>query len=153
MSSESTATQNLATISFPALLFFAGDGQAEHRYHPTPGDVQTARILRVGQVERPAVLAAVDFRVAPVGFFHVTALLFQHVGSVKPALQVSAAELSLGVLFVTGALAWLLQLDLVVGKLGRLAVGLGSGLHLRARQIVPRSASIRANARIQGTFY
>src|SRR5512146_3040662 len=85
--------------------------QPEHRNLPLTGHVGAARVLGIGQVQGLAMLAAVDFRLRPEGLLHVPTLPLQHVVVVVPALQVAAAELALGVLFVAGTLAWLLHLD------------------------------------------
>lgn len=62
-------------------------------------------------------LTAINLGIAAPGFFYIAALLLQDVSGVKPALEVPAAELSLGVLLVAGALSRLLEFDLVMRKL------------------------------------
>jgi len=59
-------------------------------------------------------LAAIHLGVASPGLFHITTFLLQHVGQVIPALQMPAAELALGVFFVTGALSQLLDFDFMI---------------------------------------
>ena len=61
--------------------------------------------------------ATIDFPVGSPGFLDASTFLFEHVGRIKSALQVSAAEFALFVCFVAGALTRFLDLDLVVGKL------------------------------------
>ena len=64
-------------------------------------------------------LAAVDFGVLAPRFLGVATGLFDHVRSIEPALQVSAAELAFLVLLVAGPLSRFLNLDLVLWKLRR----------------------------------
>jgi len=76
------------------------------------GDIHTARILGTRQIERLTEFAAIDFGFGSPGFFHVPAFLFENVGSVEPALKMSAAEFSFFVFLVAGTLAGLLELKL-----------------------------------------
>src|SRR5215467_1054375 len=99
------------------LLFLRRNGQAEHGKLPGSGDVHPTRILWIGQVQRMAEFAAIDFPVWAPGFLDVPALPLEHIGGVEPALQVPAAELALFVFFIAGTLARLLDLDFVVGEL------------------------------------
>src|ERR1019366_244091 len=62
--------------------------------------------------------AAVNFAVVTVGLLRVPATLLHHIHRVIPALQVSAAEFSLVVLFVAGTLQRLLVFHFVVCQLG-----------------------------------
>src|SRR5664279_540626 len=103
--------------SLHLLLFLGRNRQSEDRDLTCPGDVDPPRIFRTGQVERLAEFAAIDFGVRSPCFLHAAALLFDHVGGVEPALQMSATELALFVFFVAGTLARLLDLDFVVRKL------------------------------------
>jgi hypothetical protein len=80
-------------------------------------DVYSADICRIGEVQRLAVFTAIDFGVVTPGATHVTTLLFDDVVDVEPTLEMSAAKLVLGVLFITGALPRFLHLDLVIGEL------------------------------------
>ena len=57
-------------------------------------------------------LAAVDFGVFAPGFLCVATGLLNHVRSVEPTLQMSAAELAFLVLLVAGALSRFLDLTL-----------------------------------------
>jgi hypothetical protein len=62
-------------------------------------------------------LAAVDLGVAAIGLFHVTACLLQHIIGIIPALQMAAAQLTLLVFLVTGALSRLLYFDFMMREL------------------------------------
>ena len=66
-------------------------------------------------------LAAIDFGIRTPGFLHVAARLLDRVRHIKPALEMSAAELTFGVFLIARALSHFLDFDFVVGKL------LGSG--------------------------
>ncbi len=81
---------------------------------PLPRHIQPAHTVRIGQIKRFAVFAAIDFGVSSPGFFCVAASLFDHVGGVEPALQVSTAEFAFGVFLVAGALSRLLEFDFVM---------------------------------------
>src|SRR5206468_6953104 len=100
-------------------LLFRGHGQTEHRYLPPAGDVLAARIVGARQIDRLAMLAAVDLGMLAIGFLHVAAILLDDVGHIEPALQVTTAQLALLVSLVAGALPLLLELYLVVRKLLR----------------------------------
>jgi len=68
--------------------------------------------------------AAVHFGIRTPGFFHVPALLLENVSHIEPALEMAAAEFSLGVLFIASTLPRLLDLYFVMGKLrGSLCTG------------------------------
>jgi len=99
------------------LLFLGHDGQAEDGKLPDAPDVDTTGVFGAGQVERLTEFAAIDFSINSPGFLHAAALLLEHVGRVEPAFQVPAAEFSLVVFLVAGALTRLLDLDLMVREL------------------------------------
>jgi hypothetical protein len=99
-------------------LFLRRQGQPENRNHSLAGDIHF-RFRRIRQIERLAMFAAINFGIRPPGLFGVAASLLDHIFRVEPALQMSAAEFSLFVLLVAGALPRLLNLDLVMGKLRR----------------------------------
>jgi len=82
--------------------------------------------------------AAIDFRITTPGLLYVTTRLFEDVGYIKPALQMSAALLSLGVFFIAGALPWLLNFYFVMRKLGR-SLGSGGRGFTYGQRIYPRS--------------
>jgi len=63
--------------------------------------------------------AAVDLSVRSPGLCNVAAGLFNHVSPVRPAFQMAAAEFSLFVFFVAGALSRLLGLDFMMRELRR----------------------------------
>ena len=85
-------------------------------------------------MQRLAMLAVVDFGVFAPGFLGVTTGLLNHVRSVEPTLQMSAAELAFLVLLVAGALSRFLDLDLVMRTLrSRLGV---RGSYFARRQII-----------------
>src|SRR5579862_8568357 len=99
-------------------LRLAWNGQPKHRSLPWPGDVQSFRVVWIRQIQRLAVLAAINLGIFSPGFFRVAALLLQHIVGVEPALQMSAAELALFVLLVAGPLSALLELHFVMRQLG-----------------------------------
>src|SRR6516162_916668 len=111
---------------------------AKYGQFADPGYVLSPRLLRVGQVEGLAMLAAVYFRIVSITLPHVPASLLDHIRQVKPAFQVPAAEFPLGVLLVTGTLQRLLVFHFVVRQLSRRIVwlishddswALGNGSH------------------------
>jgi len=88
------------------------------------------------------VLAAVNLCLLAPGLFHISTGLLKDIISVKPSLQVSAAELALLVLFIARTLVEFLDLYLVLGKLRNLRYGTGrSGqrFDLVAGLVVPDS--------------
>ena len=95
-----------------AQLLFGRHGQAEHRGLSLASHIQPASSVRIGQVERLAMLAAINFRIRPPGLFGIAASLLEHIRGVEPALQMSAAEFALGVFLVTGTLPRLLDFTL-----------------------------------------
>ena len=88
-------------------------------------------------------LAAVDFGVFAPGFLCVATGLLNHVRSVEPTLQMSAAELAFLVLLVTGSLSRFLNLDLVMRKLRR-SLRVRSGDFARRQRTYPRSRGASA---------
>jgi len=90
--------------------------QPEHRNLSLSGDVHHC-FGGIRQIERLAVLAAIDFGIAAPGFFRVAAGLFQHIGGVEPALQMAAARFAFFVFFVAGALPRLLDFDFMMREL------------------------------------
>src|SRR6266853_7026929 len=108
-------TCHLAFLRF--LFFFRGNNKTENRILPGARDVHPTRIFGIRQIERLTKFAAINFGVRSPGFRHITAFLFEHVGGVEPALQMSAAELALFVFLVAGTLSRLLDLYFVVRKL------------------------------------
>lgn len=83
---------------------FWREGQSKYRDTPPSGDVQPAWILRIRQVKRLAMFAAIDFGVAPPSLFDITTLPLQHIGQVKPPFQMPATRLAFFVFLVAGAL-------------------------------------------------
>ena len=81
--------------------------------------------------------ATIDFRIATPSLLYVATRLFEDVGRIEPALEVSAAQLALGVFFVAGALTRLFNFYFVMGKLGG---SLDSGGHgfTDGQRIYPR---------------
>src|ERR1700738_457017 len=88
-------------------------------------------------------LAAVDFGVFAPGFLCVATGLLNHVRSVEPTLQMSAAELAFLVLLVTGSLSRFLNLDLVMRKLRR-SLRVRSDHFARRQRTYPRSRGASA---------
>ncbi len=62
-------------------------------------------------------LAAIHFGIRAPGLFGIAASLFDDIRGVKPSLEMAAAEFSLGVFFIAGALPRLLEFHFVVRKL------------------------------------
>src|ERR1041384_2832342 len=81
------------------------------------GDIDSARVIGVRQVERLAVLTAIDLSIFAPSLLDVATRLLDHIRRIEPALQMAAAQLSLLVLLIAGTLQGLLQLHLVLGKL------------------------------------
>ena len=101
----------------PCGLCLRGKSQPEDGSRPLTSDIHAPKVDRIGEVQGFAMLAPVDFgRVSP-GAADVATLLLNDVVEVKPALEVSSAQFVFGVLFITGTLAGLFELDLVIGKL------------------------------------
>ncbi len=101
----------------PGLPLFSRNRQPEHRRLSGAGNVDATRFLGTGQVERLAMLTAIDLGIFSPGLFGIAAGLLLHVFRVEPALEMTAAELALGVLLIAGALPRLLDLDPVPGEL------------------------------------
>src|SRR3984893_13670540 len=70
------------------LFFLRRQGQTQHGNPAFPRDIDF-RVLRTGQIQRLAMLAAVDFGVLAPRFLGVATGLLDHIRSVEPALQVS----------------------------------------------------------------
>ena len=114
-------------------LFLRRQRQPEDGNHSLPGDIDF-RFIRIRQVERLTMLAAIHFGIRPPGFFCIAACLLDHVRGVEPALQVSTTELALFVFLVAGPLSNFFDLNFVMRKLCR-------GLHARARHFARRQRS------------
>src|ERR1700720_3505165 len=99
------------------LFLLRRDRQSEHRKLPLTGDVQTAGRFRIGQIQRLAMLAAINFRIRAPSLRYIAACLFHNVGHVIPAFEMSAAEFAFGIRLIAGALARFLDFDFVMGKL------------------------------------
>src|SRR5947209_4237692 len=87
-----------------SLFLLRRNRQTKHRELALPSDVQ-ADFIRIGQIQRLAMFTAINFGVFAPRLLHVAAVLFFDIAGVKPALQVTAAELAFGVFFVAGALS------------------------------------------------
>src|ERR1022692_499091 len=124
------------------LLFLRRQRQPEHRNHPLSRNIDLG-FRGIRQVQSLAVLAAVDLGIRPPGLFRVAAGLLDHILRVEPAFQMAAAEFALFVFLVAGALTGLLDLDLMVGKLGRSLRARRSNFASRQRTY-PRSRGARA---------
>src|SRR5207237_10931181 len=83
-------------------LFF--NRQSKDRELPLAGHASRVQIGGVGQIKRSAMLAAIDLRIRTEGLFYIAAGLFLHVGGVEPALQMSGADFTFCIFFVSGAL-------------------------------------------------
>ena len=121
-------------IAHRSLLLFRRQRQSEHGNHSLAGNVDLG-FVGIGQVERLAIFAAIDFGVRSPSLLDVAALALNHVLRIEPAFQMAAAELALFVLFVAGTLSGLLDLHFVMGKLLEVRAA-----HCRGRQrMYPRS--------------
>ena len=109
------------------MLRFTWQGQPEHRDLPLPRYVQSTGFFRIWQVKSLAVFAAVNLCLFAPSLFYISASLLDDIIGVEPALEVSATEFSLLVLFITGTLIQLLDFHFVLGKLGDLRYRAGSG--------------------------
>src|SRR5208337_321980 len=101
-------------------FFFARlgcQGQSKNGLLAQSSNILAARFLFARQIQSLAVLTTIDFRLVAKGLPDVAASLLQHVGQIKPALQMSATELALCVWFVAGALERFLVLHLVFWEL------------------------------------
>ena len=103
-------------LFFVALFFFRRQSQAEHGNPAFPGNIDF-RVFRTGQIQRLAMLAAVHFSILSPSLRHVAARLFDRVGHVIPAFEMSAAEFAFGIQLIAGALSRFLDFDFVMGKL------------------------------------
>jgi len=144
---QTTATKNQRKN----LLFFRRQSQAKHRLHSLSCYIHL-RLARMRQVQGFAVLATIDFGVRPHRLLDVPTFALDRVLCIGPELQVSAAELSLLIFFVAGALSRLLDFDFVLGKLRDL-FGTGTGNFACRQRTYPRSSGqqrrrIRLNALI-----
>src|ERR1700757_2572633 len=101
--SSSWLRAHRSLLFFGVFGFFRRQRQPEHRDHSLSGDIHF-RLRRIGQVKRLAVFAAVNFGAGSPRFFGIAARLLEDVRGIEPALQMAAAELSLFVLLVAGAL-------------------------------------------------
>jgi len=119
------------------LLSLRRHRQPENRNLPRPGHIQTTRLLRIWQIKRLAMLAAINFRIAPPSLLYIAASLLEHIGGIEPALEMPAAKLALLVLLVASPLSRLLDFDLVVRELRRSQRARGYG----CRQKVHPSSS------------
>src|SRR5579884_1428837 len=134
------------------LAFLRWHRESEHRDLTASGDVQTLGVIRMWQVERFTEFTAIDLSVASVGLFDVSALLLEDVGLIEPALQVAAAQLALVVLFVTGTLKVLFDLDLMVRKLRNLRNRVfGNSLHAGCGHQYTSQESRTVRARVQSS--
>ena len=98
------------------------------------------------QIQSLAVLTAINFRVRPPRFFRVTASLLDHIGRIKPPLQMPAAEFALVVFLVAGPLPGFLDFDLVMRKLCR-SLRIGGGNFAGCQWTYPRRAALSRQIR------
>ena len=103
----------------PLLFFFSRYRQPEYRCLSLASHIQSARSLWIGQIQGLTVLAAIHFGIPAPRLFDISTRLLQNVGGIKPSLEMPAAEFSLGVFLVAGALSGLLELHFMVWQLGR----------------------------------
>src|SRR6267378_8330477 len=101
---------------FPSqLLPFLRD-KPKYRKLAGIGDVHAALVFDAGPIECLTEFVTINFPFGAQCLFDAAALLLEHVGSIEPPLQMSAAEFSFVVCFIAGALSRLLDFDLMVGK-------------------------------------
>jgi hypothetical protein len=91
--------------------------QPENRNLSRPRHIQTTRLLRIRQIKRLAMFAAIDFGIAPPRLLHIPARLLEHIGCVEPAFEMPTTELAFLILLIAGPLSRLLDFDLVLGEL------------------------------------
>src|ERR1700758_1114972 len=106
--------------------------QSEYRNLSQASNIDALRVLRVGQVQGLTVFAPIDLGVRAPGLRHIATFLLEHVGHVVPPFQMTAAELALGVLFITRTLPQFLQFYFVIGKLRRSLRACGFGCRQRS---------------------
>src|ERR1039458_3652212 len=140
--SETASSGSVLGTGYSVLFLLRRQRQSEHRNHPLPGDIHLG-LCGIRQVERLAMLAAVDLGIRSPGFFGVATGLLDHVGRVEPALQMTPAPLAFFVFLVAGALPGLLDLHLVMGKLRR-SLRARSGDFASRQRTYPRSCGARA---------
>src|SRR5579863_3814208 len=108
------------------------------------------RLFRVRQVKGFAVFAAINLCVGAPGLGHITASSLLHIRRVKPALEMAAAELALGILLIARALPQLLDLHLVMGELWDCPRNCGSACSQRR---YPRGGPEPPNSPTNTSFY
>jgi hypothetical protein len=101
-----------------SLLLFRGQRQAKNRNHSLPRHINFG-FFGIRQIQRLAMLAAVDLGVGSPRFFRVAAGLLDDVAGIKPALQMTAAEFSLFVLLIARTLPGFFGFDFMMRKLRR----------------------------------
>jgi hypothetical protein len=87
-------------------------------------------------------LAAIHFSIRSPSLLRIATSLLNHIGGVKPAFQVPAAELAFGVLIVAGTLSQLFDFHFVMGKLGGSSRGFSRGQRSYPRRCGNRAAGI-----------
>src|SRR5580704_8879992 len=93
---------------------------------------------------------AIHLSIFAPSLLHVAASLFQHVGGVKPALEMPAAELAFLVLLVASPLPRLLDFYLVIGELRRSLRARGYGC---SQKVHPRSSGTCRGISCAASFY
>ena len=99
------------------LYLFGGSNKPEARELSWSGDIHPPRVRWARQIEGLANFATVHLRIRPPGFFDATALPLKNVSGVKPAFEVSTADLAFVVLFIACTLTGLFYLNFVLRKL------------------------------------
>jgi hypothetical protein len=124
--------------------------QPENRNLARSSNIKTTGLVRIRQIERLTMFAAIDFRIAAPSLLHITANLLQGIGSVEPAFKVTAAKLAFLVLLVASPLSRLLKFDFVFGKLRRSLRARGYGC---GQKVHPRSSGQRRRILRLSVFY
>src|SRR5207245_10258538 len=103
----------------PRLLRLRRNRQPTHGTLSLTRHIQSTHRFRIGQVERFAVLTPVYLGVFSPSLLRIATRLLQHIGCVIPAFKMPATKFALSIVFIAGALPWLLDLDLMMWKLLR----------------------------------
>src|SRR5947208_16059673 len=103
----------------PRLLRLRPNRQPKHRSLTLTRHIQSTHRFRIGQVERFAVLTPVYLGVFSPSLLRIATRLLQHIGCVIPAFKMPATKFALSIVFIAGALPWLLDLYFMVWKLLR----------------------------------
>ena len=117
---ETEVTEEIPPASETSrLLLLRRDRQPKNRSLPLPRHIQSTHRFRIGQVQRFAVLTPVYLGIFSPSLLRVATSLLKHISCVIPAFKMPATKFALSIVFIAGALPWLLDLDLMMWKLFR----------------------------------